>query len=90
MSTARPSLDLITIADAVVVDDVFTDTERLDYRIKADSIIATLGYNFAFGERHSLDFSWRWVQAKATEALGSGGKPEYKVNQYSIAYLIRF
>jgi hypothetical protein len=30
------------------------------------------------------------VQAKATEALGSGGKPEYKVNQYSIAYLIRF
>jgi hypothetical protein len=90
VSTARPSLDLITIAEAVVRDDVFTDTERLDYRIKANTIIGTLGYNLAFGERHSLDFSWRWVQAKATEALGSGGKPEYKVNQYSIAYLIRF
>jgi hypothetical protein len=92
VSTARPSLDLITLADAVVRDDAFTDTERLAYRFKANTVIATLGYNFAFGERHSLDLSWRWVQSTATDELGFGtaGKPEYKVNQYSLAYLIRF
>lgn len=92
VSTARPSLELITTADAVVRDDAFTDTERLAYRIEANTLIATLGYNLAFGERHSLDFSWRWVRSKATEELGFGtsGKPEYTVNQYSVAYLIRF
>jgi hypothetical protein len=92
VSTSPASLPLITIAEAVVVDDVFTDTQRLDYRIKADTVITTLGYNLAFGERHSLDFSWRWVQSTATEApaFGTTGKPEYKVNQYSIAYLFRF
>jgi hypothetical protein len=89
VSTARPSLALITIAEAVVVDDVFTDTQRLDYRFKAHGVITTLGYNLAFGERHSLDFSWRWAQVTATEDPGSG-KPEYKINQYSVAYLFRF
>jgi hypothetical protein len=92
VSTARPSLVLVTAADAVVRDDAFTDTERLAYRIKAHTVIATLGYNVAFGGRHSLDFSWRWVQSKATDELGFGtaSKPEYEVNQYSVAYLIRF
>lgn len=92
VSTARPSLLLVTVADAVVRDDAFTDTERLAYRIKADTMIATLGYNFAFGERHSLDFSWRWVQSTARDSPGYGtsGKPEYTVNQYTLAYLVRF
>ena len=92
VSTAPPSLALITIAEAVVVDDAFTDTQRLAYRFKAQGVITTLGYNLAFGERHSLDFSWRWAQITATEDAGFGttGKPEYKVNQYSVAYLIRF
>lgn len=90
VSTARPSLVLVTIADAVVRDDVFTDTERLSYRVQAHTVITTLGYNLAFGERHSLDLSWRWVQATAKEAFGTAGKPDYKVNQYSVAYLIRF
>lgn len=92
VSTSPVSLPLVTIAEAVVVDDAFTDTLRLAYRIKADTYITTLGYNLAFGERHSLDFSWRWVQSTATEApaFGTTAKPEYKVNQYSVAYLFRF
>lgn len=92
VSTARPSLDLITLAEAVVRDDAFTDTERLAYRIKASTVLATLGYNLAFGEKHSLDFSWRWAHARAHDELnfGAGDKPEYKVNQYSVAYLLRF
>jgi hypothetical protein len=92
ISTARPSLALVTIAEAVVRDDAFTDAERLAYRIKADTVITTLGYNLAFGEQHSLDFSWRWVQSKAHDApaFGAAGKPEYTVNHYSVAYLFRF
>jgi len=90
VSTSPASLPLITIAEAVVVDDAFTD--RLAYRIKADTIITTLGYNIAFGAGHALDFSWRWAQATATDSPGFGGvdKPRYVVNQYSIAYLFRF
>jgi hypothetical protein len=92
VSTARPSLALVTVAEALVVDDAFTDTERIAYRLKAHGVITTLGYNLAFGERHSLDFSWRWAQITADDepGFGTSGKPEYKVNQYSIAYLIRF
>lgn len=92
VSTARPSIVLVTIAEAIVRDDAFTDTERLAYRFKAHAVITTLGYNLAFGERHSLDFSWRWAQVTATDEPGFGttGKPEYKVNQYSVAYLFRF
>lgn len=92
VSTALPSLELITLADAVVRDDAFTDTERLAYRFKAATTIATIGYNLAFGERHSLDLSWRWARSKATDEPGfaTATRPEYKVNQYSLAYLIRF
>lgn len=92
VSTARPSLLLVTVADAVVRDDAITDTERLAYRIKADTVITTLGYNLAFAERHSLDFSWRWVQSTASDSPGYGtaAKPEYTVNQYTVAYLVRF
>jgi hypothetical protein len=92
VATARPSLALVTIAEAIVRDDAFTDTERIAYRFKAHAVITTLGYNVAFGERHSLDFSWRWAQVTADDEPGFGttGRPEYKVNQYSIAYLIRF
>src|SRR5262245_24583715 len=92
VSTSPPSLPLITIAEAVVRDDAFTDTVRLAYHIKADTIITTPAYNLAFAYQRSLDFSWRWVQSTATESPGFGGvdKPRYIVNQYSVAYLFRF
>ena len=79
------------IAEAIVRDDVFTDTERLAYRLNADTVLATLGYNLAFGERHALDLSWRWVQT-AIDQPGSAGADtiRYYVNQLSVAYLVRF
>jgi hypothetical protein len=91
VSTARPSLALVNIAEAIVRDDVFTDTERLAYRLNADTVLATLGYNLAFGERHALDLSWRWVQT-AIDQPGSAGADtiRYYVNQLSVAYLVRF
>ena len=92
VSTARPSLALVDIAEAIVRDDAITDTERLAYRLKADTVLTTLGYNLAFGEGHALDFSWRWVRSTATERPGYGtaDAARYYVNQFSVAYLFRF
>ena len=58
---------------------------------QADTVLATLGYNLAFGERHALDLSWRWVQT-AIDQPGSAGADtiRYYVNQLSVAYLVRF
>lgn len=89
VSTSRPTAPLIAAADVIERDDAFTDTERFAYRLKADTVIATLGYNWAFGERHSLDFSWRWAQSTARGGSGYA-KPEYTANQYTAAYVARF
>src|SRR5262245_9688050 len=89
VSTAIPTAPLIAAAEVIVLDDAFTDAQRFAYRIKATTVITTLGYNLSFGERHSLDFSWRWAQSTADDSPGYA-KPEYKVNQYTVAYLVRF
>jgi hypothetical protein len=92
VSAAPATLALINTADAIVQDDAFNDTTRFAYRFKASTWLATLGYNRAFGERHSLDVSWRWV---ATTPLNPGDFASasglrYVVNQFSLAYLARF
>jgi hypothetical protein len=92
VSTARPGLADIDIAEAIVRDDVFTDTARFSYRVKANTVITTLGYNLALGEKHALDFSWRWVQSTPTTSPGfaTPDKIRYVVNQFTVAYLVRF
>jgi hypothetical protein len=92
VSTARPALADVDIADAIVRDDVFTDTARFSYRVRANTILTTLGYNLAFDPKHSLDFSWRWVQSDPTRAPGfaTPDKIRYTVNQLSVFYLFRF
>jgi hypothetical protein len=92
VSTARPALEFVDIAKAIVEDDVFTDTQRFAYRIEARTIVTTLGYNLALKEGHSLDFSWRWVRSRATDDPGfTGAVPvRYFVSQFSLAYLFRF
>jgi hypothetical protein len=89
VSTSIATSPLIAAAEVIELDDAFTDAERFAYRLKADTLIATLGYNWAFGERHSLDFSWRWVQSTAQDSPGNS-KPEYRINQLTAAYLFRF
>ena len=86
VSTARPAFNkLDEIATAVVVDDVFTDTVRESYRVRATSVLGTVGFNLPFGERHSLDISWRWVQS--TTSLNA---TRYFDNQIGVSYLGRF
>jgi hypothetical protein len=88
VSTARPSLTIVNSVDAIVRDDAFDDAARFAYRFKASAWLASLGYNRAFAERHSLDISWRGVKTTPSDsALSEIG---YVVNQFSVAYLARF
>jgi len=63
-------------------NDAFNDTPRDAYRLKARTLIATLGYNRAFGERHALDVSWRRAQSSVQNAVdpASGSDLRYTVN----------
>src|SRR6266581_6767213 len=86
------TLGFVNTASKIVQDDAFNDTPRDAYRLKAHTLIATLGYNRAFGERHALDVSWRRAQSSVQNAVDplSGSDLRYTVNQYSLAYLARF
>ena len=82
-----------TATPNIIEDDAFTDAVRDAYRLKANIIIATLGYNRAFGSGQSLDLSWRRAQSSlAQSAVAPATKSDfaYTVNQYSLAYLVRF
>src|SRR5258706_293199 len=86
------TLGFVNTASAIIQDDAFNDTPRDAYRLKARTLIATLGYNRAFGERHAVDVSWRRAQSTVQNAVApaSGSDLNYTVNQISVAYLGRF
>ncbi len=93
VSTARPDLRFLDIADALVVDDVFTDTTRYSYRIEAYTGIGTLGYNYGLGERAALDISYRIAYSLPSEqpsAAISSERLYYIDNQATVSLLIRF
>jgi|SRR5579859_667981 len=93
VSTARSNLAYFDIANAVVRDDAFTDTTRFAYRFKAYTGIATLGYNFAFGERVALDVAYRAAYSRPHDQPSSvvtTEKIDYLDNQVTVSLLIRF
>jgi hypothetical protein len=92
VSSGTQSLARVDTADAIVQDDAFTDKGYFAYRFQANTGLATLGYNHAFAERHSLDLSWRYAQSKPLDPSGYGSASDlrYTVNQFSLAYLVRF
>lgn len=82
-----------TATPNIIEDDAFTDTVRDAYRLKANVIVVTLGYNHAFGSGQSLDLSWRRAQsslAQTAVAPATTSDFSYTVNQYALAYLVRF
>jgi hypothetical protein len=93
VSTARPSLAFLDIADAVIVDDAFTDTTRLAYRIEATTGILTLGYNIAFGEKVALDLAYLGAYSRPKQqppASVQSEKVYYTANQVIASLLFRF
>lgn len=93
VSTALPSLQYVDISNNTVVpDDAFTDTTRYAYKLDATTWIFTLGYNFALNPNHSLDASWRFAYAEpnSVSSYSTYQSIQYKVNQLSLAYMVRF
>jgi hypothetical protein len=93
VSTGQPSTDYVDIATAIVLDDAFEDTARYAYKIDGSTWLLNLGYNRAFGERHALDLSWRMANATPSSVAGASaaaGRIHYTVNQFTLAYLVRF
>ena len=89
---ANRTLGFVNSATAIIQDDAFTDTVRDAYRLKANTLIATLGYNHAFNEKQSFDVSWRRVQSQGQNPVSPATASDlrYTLNQFSAAYLARF
>jgi hypothetical protein len=93
ISTAPPTLGYLDIADAVVLDDVFTDPPHYSYRYEARTGILTLGYNVAIGARQALDIAYRAAYAVPKEQPPLSASPDrlyYLVQQITVSYLLRF
>lgn len=93
VSTGQPSTAFVEIATAIVLDDAFDDTTRYAYKIDGSAWILNLGYNRSFGERHALDLSWRMANATPASVAGASAaanRIHYTVNQFTLAYLVRF
>ncbi len=93
VSTGRPALAYVDIATAIVPDDAFEDTARYAYKIDGRTWLLNLGYNRSFGTRHALDLSWRMANATPDSVAGASAaaaRIHYTVNQFTLAYLVRF
>lgn len=93
VSTGAPSVAYTDIAEAIVPDDVFDDTTRYAYKIDGSTWMVNIGYNHAFSDKQALDMAWRMVNATPESVSGASyaaGRIHYTVNQYSIAYMVRF
>jgi len=91
VSTGSASLENVDIAKVLVLDDAFPGRQFFSYRLEANTVLATLGYNVGFGPRDSLDLSWRRVESTPhLRPAYSTSASSYVVNQYSIVYLMRF
>lgn len=92
VSSARPALDYVDIAEAIVTDDAFPGSGRQAYRVRANTLIGTVGYNLGLGEQHSLDFWLTRVRSTSRSRPTYPGADEvtYKDTQAGVAYLIRF
>jgi uncharacterized protein YhjY with autotransporter beta-barrel domain len=92
VSTGRPSLASVGVADVFVVDDAYEGLGFISYRFDASTVIGTLGVNWPLGGRDSIDLSWRYVRAtpRRNPTFDFSGPKSYIDNQYSLVYLMRF
>ncbi len=74
VSSATPTLDIINVADAIEPDDAFggVAANQFAYRIDANTVVVTLGYNRIITPDLSLDLSARFVDSEATDDASIG------------------
>ena len=93
ISGGRRSLESVRIAKAYAVDDAFAVSADpfYSYRIDGRTALLTLGYNLDLGTRGALDLSWRFARATPSSRRDwVTSARNYKTNQVSVVYLLRF
>lgn len=91
ISTGQPTLKVVDIATVFVKDDAFNSLNLYAYRMPGKTILTTIGWNVPFGERDSIDMSWRMVRATPDKDPSfATTSTTYTDNQYSIVYLMAF
>jgi len=76
-------LDLINQADAIEFDPTFGDN-MIAYKVNTDIAALTLGYNYVFSRKQSLDFSARYAIGKADFNV------DYNATFINFSYLVSF
>jgi outer membrane autotransporter protein len=90
VSIGQQSVQKLEIASWFVDDDAFSSAGLVAYRLKAVTNLYTLGYNYSFGPKDSVDISWRKVISTPEVKPTSGQGDQYFDNQYSLSYLLAF
>jgi hypothetical protein len=91
VSTGKSSLENITIAKVLVLDDAYTGGQFFSYRFGATTLLTTIGYNVGLGARDSIDIAWRRVESTPSVRPTWATSPNsYISNQISASYLMRF
>jgi outer membrane autotransporter protein len=90
VSSGQPSVQNLEIASWFVNDDAFSSAGLVAYRLKAVTNLYTLGYNYSFGPKDSIDVSWRRVISTPDVKPNNGQGDQYFDNQYSLSYLLAF
>lgn len=92
VSSGPISFGILSLAKALVFDDVFTDHNLVAYKLKAETLIATVGYNMPIGQRYALDLSYRYVRTTPTEHSSAiaVADPRYTANLVTLSFLVRF
>jgi uncharacterized protein YhjY with autotransporter beta-barrel domain len=90
VSSGRPSLENLGLAERFVEDAAFGDRGFLDYRFKARVGVLRLGVNWRLGSESSLDLSWSRSVAQPRDELPLLDTPSYFANQMRMVYLVRY
>lgn len=92
VSSGPISFGILSLADALVFDDVFTDRNLVAYKLKAETLIGTIGYNMPIGQRYALDLSYRYVRTTPSEQTSAiaVSNPRYTANLITLSFLVRF
>ena len=90
VSSGQSSVQKLEIASWFVDDDAFSAAGLNAYRLKAVTNLITLGYNYSFGPKDSVDISYRRVISTPDVKPNNGQGEQYYDNQYSLSYLLAF
>jgi opacity protein-like surface antigen len=89
VSTGWPMMASARVSDVWTMDDVFAG--MLTYRLRGNTTLVTLGFNYALTPSQSVDLSWRSIQVRPNSNTAlTGIETSYNSNQLSLVYLLGF